>query len=214
MSSDIIDLSSITYKHAEPESVVPQPIPQPVSRHVELPVVEPQPEGKVVPKKTKSKVKDESEDTEKLREQIRLYFATFPKKLKSLSTAAKVDKMDLAELQDLKNKINVQVGSKSTVEMVAYTVPMALRQFEELVSTFTPAQIRGASSICNDEDFMDLIKCEIIETGYGLNISNRQRLFFNYSAQCIKAHLFNTQVLARDLAANTPREDDPESADL
>lgn len=172
-----LDLSSImvSTNQIQPVPTAPKPIPEPKPAPP-MPVLE-----------------ESSAANSALVTRVKLYFDTFPAKLKDIKPKKPIESLPEEQLQKLVKEIHYKLGSKTAVDTLAKNSPLMLKMVEDMLAEFTPLRIQGTHMVCFDPDMQDLIKFTIIDSGIGgISMTPQQRLATTLMMTAFQRHTINT----------------------
>ena len=185
---DDIDFSSVM---AKPDTEHDLPAPAPAPKATAKPAAAPK------ATRTISAPIVESDERTALIARLKIYFATFPVKLRPLKPKS-LEKLTDDELHLLNEQVGLNMGVKAGVEGVAAMVPAAIKMAEELLAMFTPLRIQGTHKACLSPDIQDLIKCACIDAGIGggLQMTPLHRVALCLLITGSQQHMMNTAIEA------------------
>ena len=184
---DDIDFSSVMAKPEVEHEIVP---PKALSA--------PPPAKKSLAKATKTAPEPaQSDERTALLTRLKVYFATFPAKLKAIAPKS-LEKLSDEELQRLNEQVGLHMGAKAGVEGFALMVPNVMKVAEDVIAMFSPLRLQGTHKAFLTPEMQDLIKCACIDAGIcgGLTMTPLQKIALCLMITGSQQHMMNTAIEA------------------
>jgi len=160
------------------------------------------------PKKQSKKPKKSSPELESTRMKIRIFFDTFPEKLKTIKhTNTQIENLDETECEELLKQIQEMVGARNSIDTMAAQVPLVIKLIEDFATEFTPLRLAGTHMAACTPECQDLIKYCLIDAGItGFGVTPQQKLAFTLIAAGVGRHMYNT---SQELQETTTQKTQP-----
>lgn len=208
LSENEISLESIQYKPPTKEKAKEKTNKKPnekpiIEKQVAIKKSKPMKAMKVAP------TEEELIDKRRVILLLQFYLVEFPDELKSFKKV-NMEKKTHAELLDIKTEMDFVLGNNSNIKKAVEMFRLGIQTIEVLALNFTPFNITGLSSVCNDPETIKDIKLIALKHSKFIQTEPEARLAWKLVTTCLILNGINPSIVAQDpnIAQNIPRNED------